>query len=420
MCLLCDQARVRQFQVNGRGDGFALFGLSIAPMYLIEEEFVMATRLATATDDMLDYYLHTSGGAVTVSGGGFGEQTIQSLSISSSDQVYFDAMVQRLDNIIDLDFRRSSTAAKADVDLFYDTEIELGGGKTLGLATSNEKDGWELFVNYPELEFDEAFRRYVVIHEFGHSLGLEHPFEEGDGDVLNNITDPSLSAYPEDTVMAYRNPLSGQWPDFFTDNDLNALVKVWGAETLRLGDSGQVFAGDNYSEVVEGGRGDDHFEGGGGDDTLIGFRGFDVLEGGDGDDVLRAGNGRDSLAGGFGSDVIYGGFGRNTYVGMQDGYTDHIFFKSDQWAENWLYGSAGNNQEGEKADVLQDLDACDRIFLQGVGDEMIAVDSVTHVFGDGQVVDGLGIYADGFLEAIYTGDDLSGFEVLSLTSGIPV
>ena len=194
MCLLCDQVRVSQFQANGRSDGWALFGLSILPAYLIEDAFVTATRQATATDDVLDYYLHSSGGAVNVSGGGFGEQTIQSVSISSSDQAYFDAIVSRIDNIIDLDFRRGSSAAEADVDLYYDTEIELDSGKTLGLATSSGDDGWELFVNYPELEFDEAYRRYVLIHEFGHSLGLEHPFEESDGDVLNGITATSLSA----------------------------------------------------------------------------------------------------------------------------------------------------------------------------------------------------------------------------------
>lgn len=378
----------------------------------------MATRLATATDDILDYYLHTSGGAVTVSGGGFGEQTIQSLSISSADQAYFDTMVQRLDSVIDLDFRRSNAAAVADVDLYYDTQIELGGGKVLGLATSTGDDGWELFVNYPEVEFEDAYRRYVLLHEFGHSLGLEHPFEDGDGDAFNGITDPWLSAYPEDTVMAYRNPSSGKWPDFFTDNDLNALVEVWGAETLRLGDGGCVFDGDNYSELVEGGLGDDFFEGAGGDDTLIGFRGFDVLQGDEGDDVLRAGNGRDSLVGGLGSDTIYGGFGRNTYIGVQDGCVDHIFLKSDQWAENWLYGSAGNNNDGEKADVLQDLDAYDRVFLQGVSDEMIEVSPVNHEFGDEQVVEGLGIFAAGYLEAIYTGNQLSDSELLSLTSGI--
>ena len=419
MCLLCDQACVRQFQANGRGNGRALFGLSIAPAYLINEDFVTATRQATATDDVLDYYLHTSGGAVTVSGGGFGEQIIQSLSVSSSDQAYFDAMVRRLDNVIDLDFRRSSSAVDADVDIYYDTEIELGGGNTLGLATSSG-DGWELFLNYPEVEFDEAYRRYVVIHEFGHSLGLEHPFDEDDGDVLNSITDPWQSAFPEDTVMAYRNPLSGQWPNFFTDNDLSALVNVWGAETLRLGDGGQVFAGENYSEAVEGGRGDDDFEGGGGDDTLIGFRGFDVLKGLEGDDVLRAGNGRDFVEGGLGSDVIYGGFGRNTYCSEKDGFVDQIFFKSDQWAENWLYGSAGNNRDGEKLDVIQGLDAFDRVFIQGVSNEMISVDHVKYVFNDGEVVEGLGIAADGFLEAVYTGNDMSARELLSLTNGVSI
>ena len=220
MCLLCNQELAGQFQANGRSNGWAFFGLSIAPAHLIEEDFVTATCQATATDDVLDYYLHTKGGAITVSGGALGEQTIQSVSISSPDQAYFHAKVRILDKIIDLDFRRTSIAADADMDLYYDTEIEFGGGKTLGLAMSSGDDGWELFVNYPEVEFDEADRRYVLIQEFGHSLGLEYPFEEGDGDVLNGISDPWLSAYPEDTVMAYRTPSTGQWPDFFTDNDL--------------------------------------------------------------------------------------------------------------------------------------------------------------------------------------------------------
>ena len=272
------------------------------------------------------------------------------------------------------------------MDIYYDKEIELDGGKTLGLATSSGDDGWELFVNYPEVEFYQAYRRYVLIHEFGHSLGLEHPFDAGDGDALNGITDPWQSAYPEDTVMAYRNPLSGQWPDFFSDNDLNALVEVWGAETRRLGDGGQVFAGKNYSEAVEGGRGDDQFKGGGGDDTLIGFRGFDVLEDDDGDDVLRAGNGRDFLLGGLGSDVVWWVRG-NTYAGMRDGFIDHFSLKGSM-AENWLYGSAGTTRR-EKADVLQDLDVYDRVFLQGVSDEMID-GSVIHEFGDEQVVEGIG------------------------------
>ena len=231
MCMLCDQVNGQQFAITERNDSSFLSGLSISSAELIDNESVGFTRRHPATDGVLDYYLHIPGGAVTVSGGGFGEQRIQSIAIPSFDQDYFTAMVQRLDSIIDLDFRQVDNASGSDVDFYYDTEIDLGdGGIILGLATTNYDGGWELYVNYPALEHDAPYRRYALIHEFGHSLGLEHPFESRDGDVFNGITDPWASAYPEDTVMAYRRPYDESWPGFFSDNDLNALIEVWGAE----------------------------------------------------------------------------------------------------------------------------------------------------------------------------------------------
>mgnify|MGYP003311597489 FL=1 len=69
------------------------------------------------------------------------------------------------------------------------------------------------------------------MHELGHVLGLEHPFNDDDGDVFENVTSPWTSAYPEETVMAYRQPSLGSWPQYFSDNDLNALKSIWGIET---------------------------------------------------------------------------------------------------------------------------------------------------------------------------------------------
>ena len=129
------------------------------------------------------------------------------------------------------------------------------------MATTSGLGGWELYLNYPALDTDEPYRRYALIHEFGHSLGLEHPFEARDGDVFNGSTDPWSSAYPEDTVMAYRHPRSESWPEFFSDNDLNALIEVWGAETRYLSENDDVIVGNAYRDVLLGDGGDDELRG---------------------------------------------------------------------------------------------------------------------------------------------------------------
>ena len=322
--MLCDQVTGQSFRIVKPNDRLALYGLSIAPAELLDNGSVGVTRRATATDGVLDYYLHAPGGAVTVSGGGFGEQEIQSIAIPGPDQDYFNAMVRRLDSIIDLDFTQVDNPLSADVDLYYDTEIDLGGGGiTLGLATTSGVGGWELYLNYPALDNDEPYRRYALIHEFGHSLGLEHPFEARDGDVFNGSTDPWSSAYPEDTVMAYRSPRGESWPEFFSDNDLNALIEVWGAEARYLSENDDVVFGNAYRDVLLGDGGNDELRGlsksdllngGLGDDRLLGGPGSDQIFGGSGSDVIHGGWGHDEIRPGSGDDRVRGGYGSDLFV----------------------------------------------------------------------------------------------------------
>ena len=359
MCMLCNQVRGQSFGIVKPNDHLSLYGLSIAPTELLDNGSVAVTRRATATDGVLDYYIHALGGAVKVSGGGFGEQEIQSIAIPGPDQDYFNAMVRRLDSIIDLDFTQVVNPLSADVDLYYDAEIDSGGGGiTLGLATISGVGGWELYLNYPALDNDDPYRRYALIHEFGHSLGLEHPFEARDGDVFNGSTDPWSSAYPEDTVMAYRSPRSESWPEFFSDNDLNALIEVWGAEARYLSENGDVVVGNAYrdvllgdagddelrglskSDLLNGGLGDDRLFGGPGSDQIFGGSGSDVIHGGWGHDEIRPGSGDDRMRGGYGSDLFVIGSGHDVIEDFRVADHDKIGIRDNM---DYSIAQAGNN-----------------------------------------------------------------------------
>ena len=348
MCMLCEQVSGQNYLSSKFNNALSSYRLAISPSELLDNSSLGVTRRAIATDEVLDYYLHEPGGVVTVSGGGLGVQEIQSLVFPESDQDYFNSVVRRLDSIIDLDFRQVDIASNADVDIYYDTEIDLGSGLVvLGLATSNNvgTSGWELYINYPALQNDEPYRRYALIHEFGHSLGLEHPFEARDGDVFNSNTDPWTSAYPEDTVMAYRSPRSGPWPDFFSTNDLNALIEVWGSERQFLSHWGSKFDGNNFNDDVVGGPGAD---------SIAGQAGFDFIAGCAGDDELRGGLNGDEVRGGSGNDQIFGGRGHDTLIGGKGNDVIRGGFGGDLF----VY-SAGD-------DVIEDFRICenDRLKLQ--------------------------------------------------------
>ena len=147
-------------------------------------------------------------------------------------------------------------------------------------------------------------------------------------------------------------------------------------------------------------------------DLARGLAGWDLIDTNAGDDQVRGGNGRDIINGGSGRDQLWGDFGRNYYNGNLDGAEDLLVIKSDQHLKNWWYDKAGNNPNGEKADVIEDLESIDRVKILGVTSEQI---SVAEASAHG--LSGLGIFADGALEALYTGGQLSIEQLLSQVDG---
>jgi hypothetical protein len=85
------------------------------------------------------------------------------------------------------------------------------------------------------------------------------------------------------------------------------FAAVTGSVTLRGGDGQNYVIGDDASQNMLLGAGDDLLFGGGGNDIVGSAGGNDYLDGGTGNDIVAGGIGNDTLVGGAGDDVLEGG-----------------------------------------------------------------------------------------------------------------
>ncbi|MCT4553414.1 MAG: matrixin family metalloprotease [Pelagimonas sp.] len=258
--------------------------------------------------------------------------------------------------------------------------------------TVNETYAWDGPIG-GDIFFDESIRGNIrfglLLHEIGHALGLEHPFE---GDLqLEDAYDNGTY-----TVMSYNRSFSqttlGQFDPAAVQHFYGPNAPVYsttgGLELFDL--DAEAFAltqrwGSSASSIT-GSSLNDRIQAGGGDDSLAGFGGDDLLEGGSGEDALFGGLGNDTLRGGVGNDWIYGG--DNIYT-IEDTGQDWVDY-ADLSADLRVYLEGGFWVDTVWAQAVSDQSGADRIaevehILSGAGNDTLVGSDL-----DNQILSGLG------------------------------
>ena len=180
-----------------------------------------------------------------------------------------------------------------------------------------------------------------------------------------------------------------------------------------LGGNDSISALSGTHTLVGGAGADEIYAFDGGNDNIHGMHGADYIYAAGGDDIIRGGHGPDELIGGTGSDWIWGGVGANTaWLGdlFEDGSPDQVFVPVDSVRNQ--YGNPG----GINRDAILGAETIDRIYLHGVADSALTfaagVSDPRGAYSDL----GVGIYANGTLEALVYGN-LSVDQVAAITTG---
>jgi len=126
---------------------------------------------------------------------------------------FISNMLSDMGDLIDVEFKFVKRRRNAELK-FYEIPLIAYDPKYIGNAV--HYDGkWNIYVKSDIGHLKE----WIYLHEFGHFLGMEHPFDDSDGDVFAYRTTTN------DTVMSYNYIPSFRWR--FRKMDIDTITGMW-------------------------------------------------------------------------------------------------------------------------------------------------------------------------------------------------
>ena len=199
---------------------------------LINPDLINHTKNTIGNSEILTFYIDNSKGWSSLDvfsqsmDGSFNSDKVSIFNIghNPSERQFIRNVFNELDAIIDIDFLEMSHNNGSMLDIYHVNYSSGFTQNTVGQAISQQTSAgywWDIaWRNNPNSEMANNNSNYnTIIHEIGHSLGLGHPFN-----------DPFYEFWSsEDSVMSYNEGPKG-WDTWFSKNDLNALMSIWGRE----------------------------------------------------------------------------------------------------------------------------------------------------------------------------------------------